>query len=151
MSTRASRAGREQLRLRVASACEYGTVVGFKSCQAGFEQFTSRDNHNVEAGRDLVTTENLSYQSFGEISLDGVAQFFCRRDSQATRCLVVGQDEERAVATANPGAALVDLFEVRAMPDPFVPPKARIGFQLSAHSFQPALTADNCQLNAIRC
>ena len=44
-------------------------IVGFKDGQAGVEQLALRDDDDVEPGRDLVATENLSYQSFSAISL----------------------------------------------------------------------------------
>ena len=108
-----------------ATACQCGSVIGFKGGQAGVEQFASRDDDNVEAGGNFVATENFSHQSFGTISLDSPAQLFCRCDPQATPRAVIGQDEERAVAPSNPGAALVDLLKLGAPADPFVPSQAR--------------------------
>ena len=42
---------------------------------------------------NVVATENLSYQSFGEVSLNGAAELLCRRDPQASHRALVGKHE----------------------------------------------------------
>src|SRR5438067_677369 len=131
------------------SAFERGSVIGFKGGPRGFEQLASRHDHDVEAFRKFCVPENLSYQSFSAISLDGATQLFRRRDPQPADCLVIGQDEQRAVAAANSGAVLVDLLEFSATADPLAAAKAPIDFQLWAHGRQ---SRGSCQVrNAIRC
>jgi hypothetical protein len=100
------------------------SVIGFKGSQAGFEQLSPRHDDDIEAGCDLVTTENLSYESFGAISPDSVTELLRGRDPQPPDALIIGQDEDRAVSTVNPYALTVDLFEVRAAADPLVGPQA---------------------------
>jgi hypothetical protein len=117
------------------SAFEGGAVIGFKGSQRGLEQLATRHDHDVEACRKFSAPENLSYQSFSSVSLNGAAQFLRRRDPQAAGRLVVGQDEQRAVAAANPGAALVDLLKFGVTADPFLAPKASIVGQLGAQSY----------------
>jgi len=55
-----------------------------------------RDDDDVEPWRDLVATENLSYQSFGAVSPNRAAQFLRRRDAQAPYGLLGRQDKGRA-------------------------------------------------------
>ena len=117
------------------SAFESGAVIGFKGCQCGFEQLAARHDHDVEACGKFGASENLSYQSFSAISLDGAAQFFRCRDPQPADRLVVGQDEQRAVAAANPGAVLVDLLKFGVTADSLIAPKASIDVQLGAQSY----------------
>ena len=118
------------------SAFERGAVIGFKSDQRGPEQLASRHDHDVEACRKFGEPENLSYQSFSSVSLDGAAQLLRRRDPQPAYPLVVGQDEQRAVAAANPGAPLVDVLKFGMAADPLITPKASIDVQVWAHSRQ---------------
>ena len=61
---------------------EEGSVIGFKGGQAGVEQIAFGDDHDVEPIRDLVTTENLSNQSFSSISINGATEFPRRRNPQ---------------------------------------------------------------------
>ena len=58
-------------------------VFGFKGGQAGVEQLSLGHDDDVEPRRDLVTTENLSNQSFSTISLDRAAQLLRGGDAQA--------------------------------------------------------------------
>jgi len=44
-------------------------VVGFKGAQAGVEKLPLGDDHDVESWGDLVSTKDLSNQSFSSISL----------------------------------------------------------------------------------
>ena len=96
------------------TSCDEGSVIVFKGCQAGVEQFAFGDDDDVKAMGDLVTTENLSYQSFSTVSLHRSTELFRRRDSQAADAALVGQHEHRRVAAVHPHAALVNLLELRA-------------------------------------
>src|ERR1700730_3751985 len=89
------------------------SVIGFKGSQTGFEQLSSRHHDDIEAGCDLVTTKNLSYESFSAISPDSVTQLLGGRDPEAPDALVVRQDENRTISTVNPAALPVDLLKVR--------------------------------------
>jgi len=95
------------------------SIFGFKNSQAGVEQIARRYYHDVVAYRDLVATENLSYQAFGAISPNGATQFFRRRNTEPPDPAVVGQDEGRAVAAPKPDAAVVYALELGAPPDAF--------------------------------
>ena len=107
------------------------SVIGFKGGQAGFEQLSPRHHDDIEAGCDLVTTKNLSYESFSAISPDSVTQLFRGRDAQTPDAPVVRQHEDRAVSTVNPDALPVDLLKVRTAADPLAGPQA---CRRSAHS-----------------
>jgi hypothetical protein len=67
------------------------SVISFKGAQAGVEEFTLRDDDDVESWRDLVSTKNLSNQSFGSVSLNCAADFLGRRDSESSHTPLVGQ------------------------------------------------------------
>jgi hypothetical protein len=100
----------------VALKCR--AVVSFKGGQTGFEQLTPGNDDNVPPGRDPVSTENLSYQSLGSISLDGPTELPGSRYAQACHFEPAGHDEKRAVTPAKTGSTLVDLLEFTAAPDP---------------------------------
>jgi hypothetical protein len=51
-------------------AFDDGVVFTFKDSQAGVEQPTFRDDHDVDAAGGFVTTKNLSNQSLSAVSLD---------------------------------------------------------------------------------
>jgi hypothetical protein len=106
------------------------SVIGFKGGQAGFEQLSPRHHDDIEAGCDLVTTKNLSYESFSAISPDSVTQLLRGRDPQAPDAPAVGQDEDRAVSTVNSDALAVYLLKVRTTADPLIGPQA---FRRSVH------------------
>ncbi len=95
------------------------SVVGFKNGQAGVEQLAFGDDDDVEAWRELVTTKNLSYQSFSAISDHGAAQLAGRGNSQPARSALIAHHEHRAVAAMDAGAALVHLLKFRAATEAF--------------------------------
>jgi hypothetical protein len=95
------------------------TVIGFKDAQAGVEQFALGNDHHVEPRRDLVTTENLSYQSFRAISLDRTTDLASGRDTQPAYPDHVRQHEHRDVPAVKPDAMVVDPLKLRPATDPF--------------------------------
>jgi hypothetical protein len=102
------------------STFERDAVVGFKNSQAGFEQPSPGHNDDVEPWRDLIMSENLSYQPFSSISLHGAAEFLRRGYAQAPRFLMIGQEEDGAEPSVNSGAVLVNLLKIAAAPDSLV-------------------------------
>ena len=100
-------------------------IFGFKGSQGGVEDFTLGHDDHVEAWRDLVSTENLSNQSFSSISLNRAAHFLGRRDSEPAISAVAGQQEDGQIAPARPKAALVDQLEVGATADMLAGPESR--------------------------
>jgi len=107
---------------------EVVTVFGFKGSQGGVKQPAIRHDDDVEARRDLVTTENFSNQSFSSIPLDRASQLLRGGDPQPAERKLVGQDEEGTVAAVNPGAMLVDLLELLATTNVFVALETGHGF-----------------------
>ena len=79
--------------MRTKAALQAVAIFGFKDGQGGAEQLAPGDDHDVEARRDVVATENLSYQSFRSISLHGAAELFRRRDAQASDRALVRKHE----------------------------------------------------------
>ena len=99
---------------------EEGSVIGFKGGQARVEQIAFGDDHNIKSIRDLITTENLSNQSFSSVSINGATEFTRRRNSQPSDSEVVRQDKYRTVAAVNPGASRVNPLIFDAAANPFV-------------------------------
>lgn len=58
-------------------------VLALNGNQAGVDQFSLGDDDDVKPRRDLVTTKNLSYESFSSISHDGAAEAPRRSDAQS--------------------------------------------------------------------
>jgi hypothetical protein len=95
------------------------SVISFKGTQAGVEEFTLRNDDNVKPRRYLVSTKDLSNQSFSSVSLNRAADLPGRRDSEPPHAALIGQDENRAVAAVSSNAPLVDLLELRTPADVF--------------------------------
>src|SRR6266699_6391163 len=89
------------------------SVVSFKGTQAGVEQFALRDDHDVESGRDLVATKNLSNQSFRSVPLHRTTKFPGGGDAQTAHAVFIRQQKHRGVSSVNANAPAVDLLEFR--------------------------------------
>ncbi len=127
ISRRPTRAAGPGSACAAEAALDRVAVIGFKDSQAGVEQFAFRDDHDVVSGRDLVTTENLSNQTLGAISLDRSAQLLRRGDTEPPDAELVGPDEHRAETAVNVRAILVHLLEFDAAANPFVRTEAERG------------------------
>jgi hypothetical protein len=68
--------------------------------------------------------ENLSYQSFSAISLDRSAESLCRRDAKSSDRRLVGPNEQRAVATVDSRAILVNFLKIGMAADPLGRPES---------------------------
>src|SRR6185436_16240014 len=95
------------------------SVISFKGTQAGVEKFALRDDHDVEPLGDLVSTKDLSNQSFSSVSLHRATDLPGRRNPESPRVQSVGQKKDRAVAAVDSNAPLVDLLELRTPADMF--------------------------------
>ena len=99
-------------------------VIGFKDSQASIDHLTLWHYDDIVAGRELIATKNLAYQSLGAISDNGAPEFPSDGNSQASNVALVGQGEQGRVAPGYPGALFVDLLELCPSADPFVAPKS---------------------------
>ena len=95
------------------------SVISFKGTQAGVEEFALRDHDDVEALDDLVSTKNLSNQSFSSISLHRATDLPGRRDPEPSHAAFVGQKKDGAVAAVDSNAPLVDPLEFSTATDVF--------------------------------
>ena len=106
--------------MRTETAFEAGAIFGFKDTQTGVEQLAFRYDNHIVAGRDLVTTKDLSYQSFSSISHGGATELLGRRNSETPNVSLVRQHKHRGVPSTDSGPVLVNLLKLRAPMDPFV-------------------------------
>jgi len=109
----------------VGTALNGLAIISFKDGQGGVEQLTPGNNDDVKPSRDLVATENLSYQSFSPVSYNSSAELFRSCDAQTSHRALIGEDEYRGEASGNPGASLVDFLKLGAAPDTLVRPEPR--------------------------
>ena len=93
-------------------------VIGFKNSQADAEELALRHHDDVVARRDLVATENLSYQSFSTIPHDGAAQLSGGGDAEASHIEPVGQYEQRGIAPPDASTPFVGELEFRSSANP---------------------------------
>lgn len=126
-----------------------GAIVGFKGCQAGLEELAARHNDHVEPCRNLVTSENLSYQPLSAISLNGSAKLLRGRNAQTTCALASGQDKHRAETAMEPGAVLVYLLKLGPAANPLAPPKFRVSLFRSICLSHSGLTRESPHLNRL--
>ena len=116
------------------------TVVLFKGYEAGIEQIALRDNDHVEAWRDLVSTEDLSNESFSPVSLNSAPQLARGGDAEPSNRQRVREGENRAVAAMNPAATLVHQLKFGAAANSFVRFEGRqsaYGSLLTVRRFRP--------------
>jgi hypothetical protein len=99
-------------------------VIGFKDDQAGVEQRSLRYDDHVETGRDLVSTENLSNQSFSSIPLDGASKLPGGGNAKPSHREVVRGHEQHAVAAVDADSVFVYVLKFDAPADPFVATKS---------------------------
>jgi hypothetical protein len=95
------------------------SVISFKGAQAGVEEFALGNDNDVEPWSDLVSTKDLSNQSFSSISLNRAADLPRRRNPEPSHTPIVGQDEDRAIAAVDSNPPLVDLLELSTPADVF--------------------------------
>ena len=98
-------------------------IISFKDGQGGVEQLAPGNDDHVEPSRDLVATENLSYQSFSPVSYNSSAELFRSCDAQTPYRALVGEDEHRREPPMEAGAAFIDCLKLGAAPDALVRPE----------------------------
>ena len=94
------------------------SVIGFKDVQAGIQEIALGHDDDVEARSDFITTKDLSNQTLSSVSPDGAPEFPRGGDAETADAELVGQQEHCRVATMNFDAAVVNLLEFCAAPDP---------------------------------
>lgn len=139
MANRAARTCMEDSAGLENSAGDGRAVFCFKGCQARIEQLAAGHNHDVEARRDVISTENLSNQTLSTISDDRSAQPLRRGNTKATEGESIRLCEQRVVAARNSAAMLVDVLEIGVSADP-----------LARAELQTLFAADGKTLTAFR-
>jgi hypothetical protein len=90
---------------------------GFNGGQAGVEQLALWYHDQVEAWRELISTESLSNQSFSSVSNDRAAQLSRRGDPESANRGLIGERKERQEAAVHSDATLVHPLVVDAAAD----------------------------------
>lgn len=98
-------------------------VLGLNGNQAGVEQLALGDDHDVEPRRNLVTTENLSNESFGPVSFDCSTQALRGRYSQAADGKTIRQEEQCCETSTDAETMFVDALELSPPADTLVRPE----------------------------
>jgi len=102
------------------STSDGGAEFGFNGGQTRREQLAPGHDDNIEAWRDVIASENLSYQTLSTISNNGAAQSFRRRNTEAADRRPVRLRKQRVVAARDAGAMLVDVLKLGVPADPLV-------------------------------
>lgn len=110
------------------AAFENAAEFCFKGAQAGVEQLPLRHDDHVEAWRKLVTTENLSNQSFSSISFDRAPELAGRGNPQTCNRHRIPKGKERQVPTMNLLAPVVYDLVLRPAPNALNSAQASHGF-----------------------
>jgi hypothetical protein len=100
------------------------TVFALNGSQTGVEELALGHYDHVKPRRNLMTTENLSNESFSSIPLDRSTQPFRRGNPKPAHWHLGGQNEQGRQTAMNPGPAFVHVLELRAPADTFVRPEA---------------------------
>jgi hypothetical protein len=100
-------------------------IISFKDGQAGVEEVALGNDDDVKTLGDLVSTENLSNQSFGSVPLNSSAELFRSCDAQTSYRALVGKDEHGREAAVHTDASFVNLLKLGAAPDVLGRPEPR--------------------------
>ena len=101
------------------------TVFTLKGSQAGIQQLALRNNDEIEAGHDLMTTEHLTNEAFCSVAINRSPESLARGNSQSPDRELVFQNEHDGEAAVDLRPALVHSLEFRVPANVFVSPKAR--------------------------
>jgi hypothetical protein len=97
----------------VTEAFEEVSVISFKDTQAGVEEFALGNDYHVEPRRYLVSTKNLSNQSFSSVSLNRAADLPGCRDPEPSYSPLIRQNEDGGVAAMDSNTPFVDLLKLK--------------------------------------
>jgi hypothetical protein len=100
-------------------------IVRFKVSQAGIEKLALGHDDNVDARCDLVSTENLSNQSFSSVSLDRTAHLARCRDAQPAPGSIGGKRKKSGETAMDLGTPAVNLLKLGAPSNAFTTAEAR--------------------------
>jgi hypothetical protein len=113
------------------------SVIGFNGAQAGVEKVALGYDHHVKPGGDLISTKNLSNQTFRSISLDRTTELLRGGDAQPAGAALVCQQEHRAIAAVNPKPTAVNLLEFGSAANAFGWPELQSYSLLTVRRFLP--------------
>jgi hypothetical protein len=80
--------------------------------------------------RHVIVTENLSYQSFGAISLNRAAELLRRRDAESAHDGLVRSNKQCAVTTVDARAILVNFLKLGVAANPLGRTESRQPYSL---------------------
>jgi len=97
MVSRAARTGTEGSLSLEEPAADERSIVVFKDSQARAEQFATGHDDDIEAWRDVISTENLSNQTLSTVSDDCAAESLRSGDAEPANSQPVRFREQRVV------------------------------------------------------
>ena len=97
-----------------------GAEFGFKSGQARREQLAPGHNDDIEARRDVISTENLSNQTLSAIPDYRATEPLRSGDAEPADRQPIRLRKQRVVAARNTRAMLVDVLKIGVFTDPLV-------------------------------
>jgi hypothetical protein len=109
--------------MRTSTAFKAVAIVGFKDSQRGVKHLAPGHDNDIKPGCDLVTTKNLTYESFSAVPLNGTAELFRCGNAEASNGAMVRQNKDRRVSSLDTGAALIDFLKFGAPADVFMRPE----------------------------
>jgi hypothetical protein len=89
----------------------------FETIVRGLQDFTARDNDNIDRESGFVVTKQLANQALGAITFHGGAHFSCCCYSETGRARLSFPREHGHEASGALEACLVDEFEVGPLSD----------------------------------
>ena len=102
------------------STSDGGAEFCFKGGQTRREQLAPWHDDDIEAWRDVIASENLSYQTLSAISNYGAAEPFRRSYAEPADRRPIRLRKQRVVAARDAGAMLVDVLKIGVPTDPLV-------------------------------
>jgi hypothetical protein len=122
---------------RSKPALEGGSVIGFKDGEACPKELALGYDHDVESRRDVIMTEDLSYQSFSAVSLNRTAELLGCCHAQPPNRHLVRSHKQRAKPGMNPRPRFIDRLKLCVTPDPLTRPECQPYSLLTVSRFRP--------------
>jgi hypothetical protein len=87
-------------------------IIDLEAGEGRIKHFPARHDDDVQAGRDLMTPENLTREAFGAVPFYRTPELSTSRDTESRDGSAVGDHEERHEARRDSKARRIRTFEV---------------------------------------
>ena len=105
-------------RLPAMAAAKGVGIIDLEAVEGGIKHFPAWHDDDVDAGRDLMTPEDLPREALGAIPFNRGTELPAGRYAESRNCPAVGDDEERHETRRDPNARRIRPLEIRPAANP---------------------------------